>query len=574
MGDKYIKAIPSFPDITGKEDKSNKVQNLNSPNSTTYPSTNAVKNALDSKVESVTGTGVDNTDPINPIINIDKHTVGLGNVDNTSDIDKPISTATQAALNNKQDTLVSGVNIKTVGGQSILGAGDIPGLTLGETSSTAYRGDRGKTAYDHSQLTSGNPHNVTKTDVGLSNVDNTSDANKPISTAAQTALNGKEDVSNKRNNLNSPNNTTYPTTLAVLNAINSIPDDGPMTIRPITYIDLMSLKTGKSLVPGTRYFIGDRDIWIDALDKDKLAMECKRHFRIVKDEFYTPDLSTNNKYLGIYGQTYDRASVPYSSNLTNGTVYYAIWGGRMWIRQNNFTGGPDVPGSNNATIAGGWNMQPTTNNTYYESKIFNIKYDFDNDIIWEQSDDRGNVIKEINSIANNIDITDWGNVEIYNNENNGIFNNFRGSTKAYINNNTNIGSIYNNSNNGLINNNSNIGNIYNNSNSSHINNNSNAGNIYNNSNSGNIQYNSNAGIIYNNSNNGNIQYNSNGGNISTNTSSGSAFFHIRYNMNNGYIQHNNSTTSIYIQYNINNGRIGASSIVDRSSTIQDTLDHK
>lgn len=35
-------------------------------------------------------------------------------------------------------------------------------LSLGETSTTAYRGDRGKTAYDHSQLTSGtNPHNTT-----------------------------------------------------------------------------------------------------------------------------------------------------------------------------------------------------------------------------------------------------------------------------------------------------------------------------------------------------------------------------------------------------------------------------
>ena len=46
------------------------------------------------------------------------------------------------------------------------------GVTLGETSSTAYRGDRGKTAYDHSQLTSGNPHNVSKADVGLGNVTN------------------------------------------------------------------------------------------------------------------------------------------------------------------------------------------------------------------------------------------------------------------------------------------------------------------------------------------------------------------------------------------------------------------
>lgn len=40
------------------------------------------------------------------------------------------------------------------------------GLTLGETSTTAYRGDRGKTAYDHSQLVTGNPHNVTAAQTG------------------------------------------------------------------------------------------------------------------------------------------------------------------------------------------------------------------------------------------------------------------------------------------------------------------------------------------------------------------------------------------------------------------------
>lgn len=36
-----------------------------------------------------------------------------------------------------------------------------------------------------------NPHRVTKEQIGLDQVDNTSDANKPISTATQTALNGK-----------------------------------------------------------------------------------------------------------------------------------------------------------------------------------------------------------------------------------------------------------------------------------------------------------------------------------------------------------------------------------------------
>lgn len=87
-----------------------------------------------------------------------KGDVGLGNVDNTSDANKPISTATQTALNAKQDSLVSGTNIKTLEGQSLLGSGNI---------------------------------DLSKSDVGLSNVDNTSDANKPISTATQTALDTK-----------------------------------------------------------------------------------------------------------------------------------------------------------------------------------------------------------------------------------------------------------------------------------------------------------------------------------------------------------------------------------------------
>lgn len=63
-------------------------------------------------------------------------------------------------LTSKQSTLVSGINIKTIEGQSILGSGNI---------------------------------DLTKNDVGLSNVDNTSDINKPISTATQTALDLKAD---------------------------------------------------------------------------------------------------------------------------------------------------------------------------------------------------------------------------------------------------------------------------------------------------------------------------------------------------------------------------------------------
>lgn len=65
-------------------------------------------------------------------------------------------------------------------------------LALGETQLTAHRGDHGKIAYDHSQTT-GNPHGTTKGDIGLSEVDNTADADKPISEAQQLALNLKAD---------------------------------------------------------------------------------------------------------------------------------------------------------------------------------------------------------------------------------------------------------------------------------------------------------------------------------------------------------------------------------------------
>jgi hypothetical protein len=76
------------------------------------------------------------------------------------------------------------------------------------------------TAYTHSTITTGNPHDVTKTDVGLGNVDNTSDANKPVSGATQTALNLKQDslgftsenIANKVSSFQvTPDDTHYPT---------------------------------------------------------------------------------------------------------------------------------------------------------------------------------------------------------------------------------------------------------------------------------------------------------------------------------------------------------------------------
>jgi hypothetical protein len=62
-----------------------------------------------------------------------KTILAINNVDNTSDLNKPISTATQTALDVKQNTLVSGTNIKTINNQSILGSGN---LTISGGSAT------------------------------------------------------------------------------------------------------------------------------------------------------------------------------------------------------------------------------------------------------------------------------------------------------------------------------------------------------------------------------------------------------------------------------------------------------
>lgn len=100
---------------------------------------------------------------------VTKTQVGLSNVDNTSDLDKPISTATQTALNSKYDA----------------------------SNPAGYVNSAQAAAAAPVQSVVGKVGIVTldKSDVGLTNVDNTSDANKPISTATQTALNSKLDAS-------------------------------------------------------------------------------------------------------------------------------------------------------------------------------------------------------------------------------------------------------------------------------------------------------------------------------------------------------------------------------------------
>jgi hypothetical protein len=67
-------------------------------------SVNAAYDSIDTKVDKVTGKQLSTEDYTtsekNKLANLSKSDVGLGNVDNTSDVNKPVSTATQTAINN------------------------------------------------------------------------------------------------------------------------------------------------------------------------------------------------------------------------------------------------------------------------------------------------------------------------------------------------------------------------------------------------------------------------------------------------------------------------------------------
>jgi hypothetical protein len=104
----------------------------------------------------------------------------LTNTSGTNTGDNSVNSLYSGLSTSKQDTLVSGTNIKTINSTTLLGSGNVavePTITAG-TTAQYYRGDKTFQTLD-------------KTAVGLANVDNTSDANKPVSTATQTALNAK-----------------------------------------------------------------------------------------------------------------------------------------------------------------------------------------------------------------------------------------------------------------------------------------------------------------------------------------------------------------------------------------------
>ena len=174
----------------------------NNPNSATAMQKQITENksAIDTHIK----------DTANPH-NVTKAQVGLGNVDNTSDADKPISTATQKALDLKTNLGDFNAHIQNTENPhkvtaSQVGLGNVPNvntndqtptytiadkisnLTSGEKLSVAF----GKIAKAISDLIShiantSNPHKVTKSQVGLGNVSNY-DQSKAIKSITRNGL--------------------------------------------------------------------------------------------------------------------------------------------------------------------------------------------------------------------------------------------------------------------------------------------------------------------------------------------------------------------------------------------------
>lgn len=190
-----------------------------------------------------------NGHPITSSVNLNSTDIGLGNVDNTRDLDKPISTRVSAALNEKVDKSIK-VNNKSLAQDVVIEKSDIglgrvdntgdmekpvslavqqalddkvskvPGKDLVEDADIAKLKQLRtreeldelvktvlqtlKTVGETHTARKDNPHNVTKDQVGLGSVDDTSDLDKPVSRAVQEALDKKvniEDLSSIRNRL-------------------------------------------------------------------------------------------------------------------------------------------------------------------------------------------------------------------------------------------------------------------------------------------------------------------------------------------------------------------------------------
>jgi hypothetical protein len=192
-------------------------------------------------------------------ITLIKSDVGLSNVDNTSDINKPVSTAQQTALNLKVDktTTVNGYNLSS---NINLNKSDVGLSNVDNTSDTSKPvSTQQQTALNLKvdKTTTVNGYNLSsninlnKSDVGLSNVDNTSDTSKPVSIPQQTALNLKVDKTTTVNGYNlSSNINLNKSDVGLSNVDNTSDTSKPVSTPQQTALNLKENTSNKNIANG------------------------------------------------------------------------------------------------------------------------------------------------------------------------------------------------------------------------------------------------------------------------------------------------------------------------------------
>ena len=225
-------------------------------------------------------------------------------------------------------------------------------LALGETSSTAYAGDKGKairTDLDAHIASKTNPHGVTASQVGLGNVDNTSDADKVVKGATQDG-----------------SGNVIANTYLRKDAVQTSSLDGKSASEvpsvSLVYNETAKIWTGtqaeydalSSYDPRTAYLITDPDIvysdlnfgrFIAFVDKTTTSTEFYEFYKTLYIDGYC---NKKEVYMKCYYSASDTGNVGYhliqyqgAAKYNNETyqVFSCLYGERNWIRVGFKMGG-------------------------------------------------------------------------------------------------------------------------------------------------------------------------------------------------------------------------------------------
>ncbi len=190
-----------------------------------------------------------------------KTNLALNNVDNTTDLNKPISTLTQAALDakentsNKSATTTLGTSnvlfptqnaVKTYVDAAVAGVSITDGsITDSKIISVSAGKITGVVAVANGG-TGASTVAAAKTNLSLENVDNTTDLNKPISTLTQAALDTKENTAHKSGTTTlGTSDVLFPTQNAVKTYVDAAIATTAIADGSITDAKIVSLSVGK-----------------------------------------------------------------------------------------------------------------------------------------------------------------------------------------------------------------------------------------------------------------------------------------------------------------------------------------